>query len=403
MTTAEDRAKTVEAMPALQGIRVLDIARTDAGRFCSNLIGDLGAEIIKIHDPDPKRENGLIKPALSDSSYFYGFRNCKTMGLDLKSEGGRSIFCELAQTADVIVEYFGPGVAESLGIDYAAVEKINAGIVYVSLSGYGQDGPYRDFAGHDLNYIAIGGLLGMTGAAGDPPVIPGTLVAYFAAGGMAAAIGILAALMARETSGKGQFVDVSMADGIVEMMSVWLNPYLIWGALSSRGEAWLTGQWPWYNVYETNDGRYISIGALEPAFYRNLCQLLGCEDFVEHQYAEGTKRDEIFRYFKQTFLTKPRDEWVEILQQKDTCVAPVYTIDEVVSDPQLTARGIIKEMPHPVLGSVKQIGSMLRLSDSPFQIRNWSIRFGQHTDEILRELGYDRARIETLRQAQVIG
>jgi len=301
-----------------------------------------------------------------------------------------------------VMESYRPGVMKRLGVDYDTIKKINPEIVYASVTGYGQDGPYRDVVGHDIKYISIGGLLGMTGTAGGPPVIPGTPIADFAAGGMSAALAIVAALMARERTGKGQFVDVSMTDAIVALMAEWINPYLVYGIVSKRGETWLTGQWPWYNVYETKDGKHISIGAVETWFYANLCRLLGREDFIQHQFAESEKRDEIFRYFRQTFLTKTRDEWVKILRQKDTCVAPVYSIDELASDPQLTARGMISEMPHPVLGSVKQVGSMLKLSDSPFQVRNWSTRFGQHTDEILLELGYDAARIDALRQAGVI-
>ena len=243
----------------------------------------------------------------------------------------------------------------------------------------------------------------MTGTTDGPPVPPGTLLADFAAGGMGAAIGILAALMAREKTGKGQFVDVSLTDGIVEMLYLWIMPYLLFGIENKRGDTIFTGHFPWYNVYETKDGKYVSIAAFEPHFYRNLCELLGREDFVEHQFAEGEKRDEILRFFKQTFLTKTRDEWGELLRSKDTCVAPVYTLDEVVNDPQLIARGMIRELPHPTLGSVKQVGSMLKLSDSPFQVRYWATRFGQYTDEILRELGYDETRIQNLRQAESIG
>ncbi len=388
---------------ALQGIRILDMAWIGPGPFCATLLGDLGAEIVKIHEPDPDRRGGLIRFAFpADSPDFPGLRNCKTMGLNLKSEDGRNIFYELASTADVVMEGYRPGVMQRLGVDYDTIKRINPRLVYASLSGYGQDGPYRDVVGHDINYISIGGLLGMTGTADSGPVPPGTLIADFAAGGMGAAIGILAALMAREKTGKGQFVDISLTDGIVEMLYLWLNPFLLYGLENRRGDTIFTGHYPWYNVYETKDGKHLSIAAFEAWFYRNLCQLLGREDFAEHQFAEGEKRDEIFEYFKQAFLTKTRDEWVEILRSKDTCVAPVYSLDEIANDPQLIARGMIREMPHPTLGSVKQVGSMLKLSDSPFQVRNWATRFGQHTDEILRALGYDEARIHALRQSEVI-
>ena len=388
--------------PALDGIRILDMAWFGPGPFCATLLGDLGAEIIKIHEPYPERRGGLIMYAFPEAPDFPGQRNCKTMGLDLKAESGRGIFYEMARTADVVFESYRPGVVKRLKVDYDTLKEINPGIVYTSLSGYGQDGPYRDFVGHDLNYISIAGLLGLTGTPDGPPVIPGTLVADFAGGGMAAAIGILAALMAREKTGKGQFVDVSMTDGIVELLFLWIAPYMNYGIESKRGETIFTGKYPWYNVYETKDGKYISVAAFETWFYANLCQLLGREDFIQYQFDEGPKQDEMFRYFKQTFMTKTRDEWVEILRSKDTCVAPVNSIDEVVKDPHLLARGMIRELPHPTMGTVKQVGSMLKLSDSPFEARNWTTRFGQHTDEIMHQLGYDGERIHALREEEVI-
>jgi crotonobetainyl-CoA:carnitine CoA-transferase CaiB-like acyl-CoA transferase len=301
------------------------------------------------------------------------------------------------------MEGFRPGVMKRLGVDYDTIKKVNPRIVYASLTGYGQEGPYRDVVGHDINYLSIGGLLGMTGLSGGPPVIPGTVLADFAAGGMSAAVGILAALTARGRTGKGQYVDVSLTDAVVELTSLQIIPYLIMGIVPKRGETMLTGEWPWYNVYETKDGKHISIGALEPWFYANLCQLLGRENFIEHQYTEGEKREEIFQSFRETFLTKNRDEWVEILRRKDTCVAPVYSVDELVSDPQLIARGMITEVDHPTLGRIKQVGSMIKLSESPFQVRNWSQRFGQHTEEILTGLGYSKEDIDRLREIEVIG
>ncbi len=387
---------------ALQGIKVLDLAWVGPGPFCATILGDLGADVIKIHEPNPELRGGLVRYALPDIPTFPGLRNCRIMGLDLKSKEGRAVFCELARTADVVIESYRPGVMKRLGIDYVGIRKVNPRIVYASMTSYGQDGPYRDLPGHDINYISMGGLLGLTGESGGAPVIPGALIADLAAGGMTAAIGILGALMGRERAGRGQFVDVSMTDGVVALMSMWINPYLSYGIGYKRGETTFTGHYPWYNVYETKDGKYISVGAFEPWFYANLCRLLGREDFVEDQFAEGKKREEIVRYFKKTFLTKNRDEWVDILRQKDTCVAPVYSVEELVSDPQLLARGIISETPHPVLGSVRQVGSMLKMSDSQFGVRNWSTRFGQHTEEILKEVGYNASRIKSLRKEGVI-
>jgi len=372
------------------------------GPFCATMLGDLGAEVIKIYEAHPERRGGPVM-FLFDPAIQPGFRNCRTIGLNLKAEAGRGIFYDLAKSADVVMEGFRPGVVKRLGVDYDTIKEVNPRIVYASLTGYGQEGPYRDLVGHDINYISIGGLLGMTGPAGGAPVIPGVVIADFAAGGMSAAIGILAALLARERTGQGQFVDMSMTDAVVELTSIQISPYLHSGMVPERGKTMFTGHYPWYNVYETKDGKYISIGALEPWFYANLCELIGCQHFIEHQFAEGEKREEIFNYFRETFLTKTRDEWVALLRQRDTCVAPVYTIEELVSDPQLIARRMIIESDHPTMGRVKQVGSMHKLSDSPVEARNWSTRFGQHTDEILRELGYDDAKIEELREADAIG
>lgn len=389
---------------ALEGIRVLDMAWLGPGTFCSVLLGDLGAEVIKVFEARPERRGGPVLFLFPDSPNFAGWRNCKTIGIDLKSQEGRDIFYELARTSDVITEGFRPGVVKRLGVDYETINKINPRIIYASLTAYGQDGPYRDLAGHDINCISVGGLLGMIRDPSGRPVVPRLPLADFAAGGMSAVIGILAALAARHTIGKGQFVDVSMTDALVELMMVLLLPALV-GGVTEKGESTSMGERPrpFYDVYETKDGGYISIASVEPWFYANLCQLLGREDFIDHQYAEGEKREEIHQCFKETFLTKTRDEWVEILRRKETCVAPVYALGEVISDPHLIARKMIVELDHPTLGRAKQIGSMIKLSESPFEARNWCQRFGQHTEELLLELGYDQVRIDKLREAEVIG
>ena len=386
---------------ALEGIRIVDLTWLGPGIFCSTTFGDLGADVIQVYEAHPERRGAPYTMLYDDTRP--GMRNCRTMGIDLKSPAGRDVLYDLVRTADVVMEGFRPGVIKRLGADYDTVKEINPRIIYASISGYGQEGPYRDLVGHDINYIAMGGLLGLTGPAGGAPVIPGTVIADFAAGGMSAAIGILAALLARERTGQGRFVDMSMLDAVVELNILEINPYLLDGAVPHRGETMFSGKYPWYNIYETKDGKYISLGALEPWFFANLCQLLGCEDFIPHQYDEGEKQKEMFRYFHDTFLTKTRDEWFALLRQKDTCVAPVYDIDELESDPHLMARRMILELDHPTLGRMKQVGSMQKISDSPVEARNWSTRFGQHTDEILRELGYDDAKIEELREADAVG
>lgn len=388
---------------ALEGIRILDMALMGPGPFCASILGDMGADVIKIHEAQPGRRADPRSFIFVDLPSFPGLRNCRSMGLNLKSQEGREIFYKLAKTADAITEGYRPGVVSRLGVDYETIRRINPRIVYASLTGYGQNGPYRDFVGHDINYISIGGLLGMTGLPDGSPVIPGTLIADFAAGGMNAVIGILSALLARDKTGVGQYVDVSMTDGIVGLMLPQIEPYLNERRVVEKGKTMSTGEWPWYNIYQTKDSKYISVGAVEPWFYANLCQLLGCEDFIVHQFAESEKREEIFRHFREIFSTKSRDEWVEILRQKDTCVSPVYTPDEVASDPHLVFRGMVVEVDHPSMGRVKQVGPAIKLSDSPFSVRNWSTRFGQHSEEILLDLGYSKTDIRRLMEAEVVG
>jgi crotonobetainyl-CoA:carnitine CoA-transferase CaiB-like acyl-CoA transferase len=385
---------------ALDGIKIMNMCWIGPGAFCTEMLSDLGADVIRISDVDPGKHSAL--PMMVFDAYP-GLRNCRTLGVNLKTEEGREVFADLAKSADVMMEGFRPGVSKRLGIDYDTMKEINPRMVYASLSGYGQDGPYRDIVGHELNYIAISGLLDLTGPKGEIPAIPGAVVADWS-GGLSAGIGILAALIARDRTGKGQFLDISITDAITEVTSMQTNPYLYKrGIVPKRGETIWNGMYPWYNVYETKDKKHITIATLEPKFFANLCRLLSCEEFVPHQFDEGEKRDEMFRFFDDKFKTKTRDEWVELLLYADTCFAPVLGIDEVEFDPQLIARQMILESDHPTAGRLKQIGSMHKLSDSPVEVRNWVTGFGQHTDEILREIGYTDNHISELRDVGAVG
>jgi crotonobetainyl-CoA:carnitine CoA-transferase CaiB-like acyl-CoA transferase len=385
---------------ALDGIKIMNMCWIGPGAFCTEMLSDLGADVIRISDIDPGKHSAL--PMMVFDTYP-GLRNCRTLGVNLKTEGGRAVFENLAKSADVMMEGFRPGVSKRLGIDYDAIKEINPRIIYASLSGYGQNGPYRDIVGHELNYIAISGLLDLTGPRGGTPAIPGAVVADWS-GGLSAGVGILAALIARDRTGKGQFLDVSITDAITEVVSMQINPYLYKrGIVPKRGETIWNGMYPWYNVYETKDRKYITIATLEPKFFANLCKLLECEEFIPHQFDEGVQRNEMFKFFEEKFKTKTRDEWVELLMYADTCFAPVLGIDEVESDPQLIARQMILESDHPTAGRIKQIGSMHKLCDSPVEVRNWVTSFGQHTDEILREIGYDEAHIRELRDIGAVG
>jgi alpha-methylacyl-CoA racemase len=387
---------------ALEGIRVLDLTNVGPGAHCTRILADLGADVVRIVEARSVIEK-RGRRQWEAPAWAYGMRrNTRPLGLDLKSERGLEVFFRLLARADVLMVGLRPSAAERLGVHYDAVRSAHPRVVYCSLTGYGAEGPYRDFAGHDINYQSIGGTVGMTGPAGGPPTIPGATAADSAGGGMQAAIAILAALIARQASGEGQLIDVSATDGIVGMVSLAIDEYLATGHEPRRGETLLTGRHPWYNIYQTRDGKYLSVGAIEPQFYANLCGLLGLGDLIPHQYAEGEKKEEIFARFRQAFRTRTRDEWVSLLMEADTCTSPVYSISELVSDPNLLHREMIVEVDHPRLGKVKQAGIMIKLSATPGRIRQVDPQPGEHTEAILGEAGYPRAAIAELRRAGVV-
>ena len=380
----------------LEGIKVLDLSRLAPGPFCTMILGDLGADILKVEGPREGRLAMVMSIEERAIAYNALERNKRSIVLNLKLEPARKIFYQLAEKADVIVEGFRPGVVKRLGVDYDTIKEINPRLIYCSLTGYGQDGPYSNLVGHDVNYISIGGALGIMGIPGGAPTIPSNLLADFAGGGTNAAVGILAALIARDKTGRGQYVDIGMADGVVSLMASSLSRYFETNEVPERGNELLTGGVPFYSVYETKDGKYVSIGCLEPWFYENLCRALGREDFIPHQGAIGEKKEEIFSAFREIFRTKTRDEWFDYLSQWDICVGKVYTLDELSTDPQLIHRNMILELDHPKFGKVKQPGISVKLSQTPGSIRSFGPALGQHTDEVMLDLGYSKERIEEL-------
>jgi len=384
----------------LEGIRILDLSRQLPGPYCTLMLGDLGAEVIKIEEPAPRWSIAEE----TDPTHLALDRNKKSIALNLKTKEGKKIFYQLAREADVILESFRPEVKMRLAIDYESIKKMNPKIIYCSLSGYGQDGPYRNLVGHDINYIAIGGVLDITGESGGPPIIPGVQIADLGGGGMLAAIGILTALIARQKTGRGQFIDVAMLDGVVAWLSIhaWMHFAGFHIFPLKRGEMVLNGGVPCYNVYETKDGKYITIGALEPWFWENLCNTLGREDFIPYQFATGKEGMKVRSALEEIFLTKNRDEWVDLLKDKDVCVGPVNTIDEVFTDLQVLHRKMLMEMDHPKLGKIKQIGIPIKFSDTAGRIRSPPPSLGQHTEEILQSLGYGKDETEELRKKNVI-
>ncbi len=390
----------------LSGIKVLDLTKLAPGPFCTMILGDLGADIIKIEEPGPPTgrraqqagKAGTQGPAgaFSGSPFNALNRNKKSIGLNLKSGPGKEIFLRLAQRTDVIVEEYRPGVAERLGIGFEKLSIRNPSLIYCAITGYGQDGPYRDLVGHDLNYIATAGVLSILGRAGQMPTIPHNIIADYAGGGMHGAIGVLAALVARQHTGRGQYVDISMMDGALTLMAQSFSTFFATGAIPKRGETPLDGAIPNYNVYETRDGKMITIGALEPWFFANLCRALGREDLIEHEF-NSAKRDEIRDVFTKAFKTRTRDEWFEILSKTDICVGRMNTLDEVANDPQVRARKMIVDLDAEDGRKVKQVGISVKLSETPGSIRSLAPALGQHTEEILTGLGYTLEQIQKWR------
>jgi crotonobetainyl-CoA:carnitine CoA-transferase CaiB-like acyl-CoA transferase len=383
--------------PLGDGIRILDLSRYVPGITCTMMLADFGADVISVESlpSDLPLAEELMRQRTTT------FRNKRSISLNLKMESSKEIFYKLAETADVIVEGFRPGVVKRLGVDYETIRNINPRIIYCSITGYGQDGAYKDLPGHDPNYLAITGVLDATGESGRRPAFPLNLVGDMAGGAMSAVCGILLALVAREKTGSGQFVDIAMVDGILSLFSSIAYMYLEFGEMFKRGEHWLTGGVPEINAYEAKDGRYITIACQEPWFWERLCHVLGRDDFITYQF-DSSKRGEIFRCFRQIFLTKPRDAWFELLRQAEVPVAPVYSMDETFSDPNTIHRGMITEVDDATKGKVKQIGIGIKLSHTPGKIRHLGPKVGQHTGEVLTELGYKASKIAELQKAGAI-
>jgi len=400
-------------MSALDGIHILDLTWQGPGPFCTFILGDMGAEIIKIGAPAAAgaRQTSIKKGGERELAYEAIHRNKKSLQLNLKSDEGRNVFYKLAKNTDVIVEGFRPGVAKRLNIDYPTMSKINPGIIYCSITSYGQDGPYSNLSGHDLQCISIAGVLDLIGESDGPPIVPLNLIADYGGGGKDAAIGILSALIARGRTGRGQFVDISLTDSSLSLITEVLStPYFMDGVVPKRGEHDLGGAYPYYSVYKTKDGKYITLGCVEPWLWAKLCKEIGKEEFIPFDWLrERTSKEdddkqakEIFASLRKVFLSKTRDEWFETLGSKDVPIAKVCSLDDTFKDPQILHRQMVIEVEHPTEGKVKQMGISVKLSDTPGTVRRTAPTDGEHTDEILAGLGYSSEKIKELHEAGIV-
>jgi len=383
--------KNMKNNGALSGILVLDLSRLLPGPFCSMILADHGARVISVED----------KRFLSDDLFISEVnRNKEHMSLNLKTREGKEIFFRLVDNADVLLEGFRPGVVHRLGIDYDTVRNINPKIIYCSITGYGQSGSNRNRAGHDVNFLGCSGVLDLMGEPDRPPSIPGVQIGDIAGGGMNAAIGILLALWARERTGKGQHIDISMTDTMVSFLSLALFLYQRTGKFPKRGESMLSHRYAFYNTYETADGRFISIGAVENRFWKNLCDHLSVPEYGALQYDEK-RREEIIGFMRRTFKKKTLDQWEIELADLDVCWGRIQTLKEVLEDPFFREREMVMGMSQKNGKETTTFGTPIKLSETPGSIRTLPVGFGESTVSILQELGYTKNQIKSFAEKDV--
>jgi crotonobetainyl-CoA:carnitine CoA-transferase CaiB-like acyl-CoA transferase len=388
----------------LRELKMLDLSRLLPGPYCSLLLADLGMEVLKVEDPEQGDYTRGIGPIREkDSAIFLALnRNKKSIKLNLKIREGKDIFYRLTQFYDIILESFRPGVMDRLGIGYQELKKRNPRVILCSLSGYGQDGPYQGRSGHDINYIGLGGVLEITGVKNGDPVLPGVQIADIGGGGMMAAIAILAAAVHREKTGDGEFLDISMMDSVVSWLSIHAGKYFMDGELLKRGDTSLTGRYACYQVYPTKDGRHMSLGALEPKFWKNFCDAVGRRDLMDKQFIEGEERLRVIEEIQNLFKAKTQKEWVDFFKKVDACCEPILTFEQVFEHPQVLHRRMVMEAKHPVEGNIRQLGNPIKSSRFPFEIRTPSPAWGEHTMEVLRATGFSEEEIKHFKEVKAI-
>lgn len=383
----------------LAGIRVLDLSRLLPGPFLTMILGDLGAEVVKVEDPRLGDYLRGIPPAKGGVSgrYLAVNRNKRSLALDLKTQEGRAALLRLTEKADVIVESFRPGVLDKLGVGWSALSERNPGVILCSISGYGQDGPYRERAGHDLNYIALAGVLAMTGNAEGPPQLPGVQIADLAGGGLWGAVGILGALVGRQATGRGRHVDISMTEGALALLAAELGN-MDCGAEPTRGTQTLNGGLACYGVYAAADGKYLALAALEPKFWTAFNEAIGRRVDFGDLLGDAAVQARVRAELAAIFATRTRAEWLAHFAGRDVCCEPVLELAELAEHPQHAARGLFLEFDGQS-GPIRQLrtpaGAPSTLTMSP--------TLGQHTAEVLRDYGFSADEIAVLRAAKALG
>ncbi|MDP6620959.1 MAG: CaiB/BaiF CoA-transferase family protein [Alphaproteobacteria bacterium] len=387
----------------LAGVTVLEFTRLLPGPLATMFLGDLGADVIKIEDTKFGDYIRKIGPLSGENSARFHVlnRNKRSLRIDYRTPEGRDVVRRLAESADILLEGFRPGAMDEMGLGYEELRQRNPRLVYCSLSGFGQTGPLRGRAGHDMNYASYAGLTDQIGGRGGPPSDANFQFADIAGGTSGAMMGMLAALFDAQRSGRGRYIDASITDCTLAMTVIPMSSWNADGSVPERGNDIISGQYPWYGFYETSDGKYVHLGALEWRFWQNFCDAIGQPEWGEQQFASGAQADEIRAGVAAHLLTNTRDHWVETLGPLDTCVAPVWTLKEAHESALFRAREMFVEYDHPVDGKIVQAAFPLKMTDFEFEVRPAPLH-GEHTSEILDEAGFDEAEQEGLRAADVI-
>ena len=374
------------------------------GGYATLLMADLGADVVKVEEPGRGDYIRWSPPMVGEHSaaHIALNRNKRSVTVNLKTPEGRSLLERLVERYDVLIESFRPGVMERLGLGYEALSERNPRLVYCAISGYGQDGPRAQVAGHDANYIGYAGLLSIIGAEGDRPVIPGVQIGDLAGGGMSAVIAVLAALVRRSVTGSGDYCDISMMDGAVSWLSIHAAEFFASGTVPQRERMTLSGAWPCYRVYPAADG-WLTVAALEPQFWAGLCESIDRPDLADDGFATGDRRRHVLAELEELFATKTRAEWMDHFGDADVCVGPVKDFAEALADEQVLHRAMVIEPTVSGGGPVKHVGNPIKLrSMSSGPLRRDAPRLGEHTDEVLEEAGIDESQRSALRAASAV-